>query len=56
MFINRRKTIHNNLSSFLGDKNLSMNILSAVQIEPNRRPEDISPKEFVSIYEEVKKY
>lgn len=56
MFLNRRKTIHNNLSSYLNNKELSMVILQEAGILPTRRPEEISPLEFVKLYECVKKH
>lgn len=56
MFLNRRKTIHNNLSGFLDDKEKSLMILKNVGIDSNKRPEELSPKTFVALYEETKKY
>lgn len=54
MFINRRKTIHNNLSSFLGSKELSIKILNKLSIKESKRPEELPPETFVKLYEEVK--
>ena len=56
MFLNRRKTIHNNLSNYLNDKDLSLQILSVVGIAPNKRPEEISPNEYVELYEKVENH
>lgn len=46
MFLNRRKTILNNLSNYLKDKEKTKDILSKANIEENRRPEDISIEEY----------
>lgn len=56
LFLNRRKTIYNNLSSFLGDKNTAETILNELSISLNKRPEELSPQVFVNIYEKWKSY
>ncbi len=50
LFLNRRKTIHNNLSSLIGDKEKSLSILDSVGIKPTARPEEMLPQKFVDIY------
>lgn len=50
LFINRRKTIYNNLSQYLKDKEKAANILQKCKIEQNTRPEQLSPKQFLEIY------
>ena len=50
MFLNRRKTILNNLLNFIKDKEKAIQILSECEIEVNLRPEDISPKQFLQLY------
>ena len=54
LFLNRRKTIYNNLSSYLNDKDLALSILNELNILPNKRPEELSPEVFVNIYEKCK--
>ena len=50
MFLNRRKTIYNNLSSFVGDKELASTLLGKAGIAPTKRPEELSPQDFVSLF------
>lgn len=52
LFLNRRKTIYNNLSSVLNNKDLSLKILNYLDISPNKRPEELSPHIFVDIYKQ----
>lgn len=54
LFLNRRKTIYNNLSSYLNDKEKALSVLEAVKIAPNRRPEEISPIEFYQLHNALK--
>ena len=56
MFSNRRKTIHNNLSSLLDDKELSLKILGELNIPVNKRPEELSPETFAKMYDHLKMY
>ena len=56
LFLNRRKTIYNNLSNFLGDKAKAECILNELQISLNKRPEELSPEVFVNIYKKWKSY
>lgn len=46
LFQNRRKTIYNNLSNYLKDKDFALHFLEKVNIAPNKRPEEISPHEY----------
>lgn len=55
MFLNRRKTIYNNLSSFLGNKETAAELLKQSNIDPSKRPEELSPSNFVTLYECVNK-
>lgn len=55
MFLNRRKTIYNNLSSFLGNKETAAELLKQSNIDPSKRPEELSPSSFVTLYECVNK-
>ena len=55
MFLNRRKTIYNNLSSFLGNKETAAELLKQSNIDPSKRPEELSPSNFVTLYDCVNK-
>lgn len=50
LFLNRRKTIFNNLSQYLKDKDKAISILAKLNISINMRPEQLSPKQFLEIY------
>lgn len=50
MFLNRRKTISNNLTNMVKNRNISNMILSESNIQINSRPEDISPLEYLKLY------
>ena len=52
LFLNRRKTIYNNLSSAINDKDKSLKILEKLGIPANKRPEELSPEIFVDIYKQ----
>ena len=54
VFLNRRKTIYNNLSSLLGDKGQSLELLNKANIDQTKRPEELTPSEFVTLYNCVK--
>ena len=51
LFINRRKTIQNNLSNYLKDKNLVNKICEDLKIDPLSRPEQLSPEIYLAISE-----
>ena len=51
LFLNRRKTIYNNLKNYLKDGDKALKILNDLNIEQNKRPEDLSPQLFLKIYE-----
>ncbi len=53
IFLNRRKTILNNLSNVTG-KEKAVSILKELSIEENRRPETISPTDYLQIYLRIK--
>ncbi len=53
LFLNRRKTIYNNLSQYLKNKDKSTSILQECHIAPNTRPEQISPEKFLQIYRAI---
>lgn len=50
LFLNRRKTIYNNLSQYLKDKEKAALVLDKCGISQNTRPEQISPQKFLEIY------
>ena len=54
LFLNRRKTIYNNLSNYLNDKIKAENVLNKLNVPLNKRPEELSPEIFVRIYEITK--
>ena len=56
IFSNRRKTIHNNLSNLLDNKDISLKVLNDLGIPSNKRPEEISPDLYVKLFNELKKY
>lgn len=50
LFLNRRKTISNNLMNLVKNKDMVMMILNECSIKENARPEDISPKEYLKLF------
>lgn len=50
MFLHRRKTIYNNLSLYLMNKDKAKSILEKLKISILTRPEQISPEEYLEIY------
>ena len=55
MFLQRRKTIFNNLKSYLRDDTKAKETLASCGIEPTRRPDAISPFEYLSLYRATKR-
>ena len=53
LFLNRRKTIYNNLSSYLGSKEKAQTLLDKANIPANKRPEEISPMDYVNLYKQL---
>lgn len=53
LFANRRKTIYNNLVSFLGNKDLALKVLENLNISPMLRPEQLKPEEYLKLYKEI---
>lgn len=54
LFNNKRKTILNNLGTYLNDKKKATIILNNLEISINLRPENLSIDNFINIYNEVK--
>ena len=50
LFLNRRKTISNNLQNVVKDKELVNKILNECQIVLTKRPEEISPLDYLKLY------
>ena len=53
LFLNRRKTILNNLTLYLQDKNQANNILKKVAINPSLRPQNLTLSHYEAIYEQI---
>ena len=52
LFLNRRKTIQNNLNNYLNNKDLASKVLTDLGIDPLYRPEQLSPE----IYSKISDY
>jgi 16S rRNA (adenine1518-N6/adenine1519-N6)-dimethyltransferase len=50
IFNNRRKTILNNLEHVAGDRLAADDILSKLNINPQLRPDDLTPKQFFDVF------
>ena len=55
LFINRRKTIYNNLTNYLKDRELAESICKGINIPLQTRPEEILPNKYVELFDEIKK-
>lgn len=53
LFLNRRKTIYNNLKNYLKDGEAAINLLNELKIEQNKRPEEISPLTYLKMYQKI---
>lgn len=56
LFLNKRKTILNNLGTFLNNKEAAAQILVSLGINENLRPENLSPKDYTNLYLTIKNY
>ena len=54
LFLNRRKTISNNLSNYVKDRELANSILTETNISISARPEEISPLDYLKLYRNYK--
>ena len=50
MFLNRRKTIYNNLTNLVKNRELANSILLESEIPLTNRPEDISPDDYLKLF------
>ena len=50
LFLNRRKTIQNNMFSVIKDKDSITKLLMDLGINPLSRPEDLSPETYLAVY------
>ena len=55
LFLNRRKTIMNNLVNFLKDKELAADVCAKLGIDPLKRPEQLSPEMYFAISQYINK-
>lgn len=55
LFLNRRKTIQNNLLNALKDKELVTKLCNGLSINPLARPEDLSPNTYLEMYRYLQK-
>lgn len=55
LFLNRRKTLLNNMVNYLKDKEKAESVLNTLQIPLNKRGEEITPQTFLKIYQLLKK-
>ena len=49
LFLNRRKTILNNLTNYLGSKERAIEVLEKLNISQNTRPEEIKPEQYYAL-------
>ena len=54
LFLNRRKTIYNNLVNYLKDKEKAEAVLKSSGLEPTKRPEEVPPLMFLKLFEKIK--
>ena len=54
LFLNRRKTIYNNLKNYVHNVDDIHIVLTKLGIEENRRPDSISPEEYLKLYKLLK--
>lgn len=55
LFLNRRKTIYNNLKNYFGDSNKANVMLSKLNLDANLRPENIKPEIYFQMYQLIQK-
>ena len=55
LFLNRRKTILNNLKNYFGSSDKASELLSKLNLDPNLRPENIKPEIYFKMYQLIQK-
>ena len=55
LFLNRRKTIHNNLKNYLSSGEKASELLSKLNLDPQLRPENIKPEIYFQMYQLIQK-
>ena len=55
LFLNRRKTIYNNLKTYLGNPEKANELLEKLGINPMARPENIKPEIYLKMYQLIQK-
>ena len=55
LFLNRRKTIYNNLKNYLGNADKASELLSKLNLDPLLRPENIKPEIYFQMYRLIQK-
>jgi len=55
LFLNRRKTILNNLKNYFGNANKASELLSKLNLDFNLRPENIRPEIYFKMYQVIQK-
>ena len=53
LFLNRRKTIYNNLKNYLSSGEKAEKVLDSLKIEKNLRPEQLSPDVYSDLYKTI---
>ena len=54
MFLQRRKTLRNNLKGYLHDEEKTDNILSIMGLKPTIRPEEVTPEQYLKLTRLIK--
>ena len=55
LFLNRRKTIYNNLKNYIGSGEKALEILNKLGLDQNLRPENIKPEIYLKMYQLIQK-
>ena len=55
LFLNRRKTIYNNLKNYFGNAEKANELLSKLNLDSNLRPENIKPEIYFQMYQLIQK-
>ena len=55
LFLNRRKTIYNNLKNYFGNSDKANELLSKLNLDANLRPENIKPEIYFQMYQLIQK-